>query len=235
LGNKEENMTVFGRAEAQQLLAHPSISRQHCAIVHAPEGLVIMDLQSTHGTYVNEQKLTGLQTQPLYNKDVIRFGGSSRKYKVKGSIDAPTATTTASNNNDNNTRKRPLADAAPRITEAKKRKVHVRVVRHILIKHTTSRRPICYGTYAPGEQITRTAVEATTLLNQIHSKQTKQQGDTSSFSKLARTYSDCESAFNDGLLGIISPSSVFYLKDHQIHELQEITTEHGYHLVYRES
>jgi len=107
--------TTFGREEAlvHFHLRHPSISRQHAAIIHtqqndsdkfnnynssssssssssvpvpscfSPSGLVVVDLHSFHGTYLNDFVLLSGEPYALYEGDIIRFGGSTRKYKVK--------------------------------------------------------------------------------------------------------------------------------------------------------
>jgi hypothetical protein len=82
------------------LMEHPFISRQHAALVYGvrpPSStasvedcrgeaeMYIVDLGSTHGTYVNKVKIgTPLQYRRLYVGDVIKIGASSRLLIVKG-------------------------------------------------------------------------------------------------------------------------------------------------------
>jgi len=75
-------------------ITHPSISRQHCVIqfrnvdVKDPESSTvmkmnkpyIMDLGSTNGTQLNGSKIDSLRYIELLEKDVIKFGNSSREY-----------------------------------------------------------------------------------------------------------------------------------------------------------
>ena len=64
-------------------LEHGSISRQHALIVHTPSGPYLVDLYSSQGTSVNGEKLEPGQPHRLSDDDVIQFGASTRKYKVK--------------------------------------------------------------------------------------------------------------------------------------------------------
>ena len=49
------------------------ISRKHCEIVIADGSIVINDLGSSNGTYVNQERISG--AQPLSAGDLISFGG----------------------------------------------------------------------------------------------------------------------------------------------------------------
>eukprot|EP00493_Phyllostaurus_siculus_P012117 UN12293 len=49
--------------------------------------MYLMDLGSSHGTFVNKRKLVAEQREPLRDADVIRFGASSREYIVRLSLD----------------------------------------------------------------------------------------------------------------------------------------------------
>lgn len=95
---------IFGRSkECDEHLSHPSISRQHSALIHCAakeaggkyrrhvsnddddvRGIVLLDLYSSHHSYLNRKKIRPGQAYILYDKDIIQFGGSLRKYKVKG-------------------------------------------------------------------------------------------------------------------------------------------------------
>ncbi|CAK4374356.1 unnamed protein product [Aphanomyces euteiches] len=67
-------------------LAHPSISRQHAALVHSKTGTVeILDLDSAQGTVVDGEPLTKESNRKtLSNGSEIVFGASTRKYIVRG-------------------------------------------------------------------------------------------------------------------------------------------------------
>lgn len=66
------------------LVANPSVSKQHAAFQyrmrHGKVSLYIIDLQSTNGTYLNDEKLQDSRYYRIKNKDVITFGSSTRKY-----------------------------------------------------------------------------------------------------------------------------------------------------------
>merc|ERR1712224_912312 len=77
---------VFGRHKtlADVPLQHPSISRQHAVLLHGQSGnMYLMDLGSSHGTFVNKHRLEKEQRECLREGDEIRFGASSRTYVVR--------------------------------------------------------------------------------------------------------------------------------------------------------
>merc|ERR1711879_824408 len=85
-----QKATVFGRHKsyADVILQHPSISRQHAVILHGKSGnMYLMDLGSSHGTYVNDRRLDGEQREPLRDGDTVKFGASSRRYTVRLCLD----------------------------------------------------------------------------------------------------------------------------------------------------
>lgn len=72
---------------------HPSCSKQHAALqyrlvpYHRSDGslgkqikLYIIDLESANGTFINNNKIEPKQYVELFEKDVIKFGFSSREY-----------------------------------------------------------------------------------------------------------------------------------------------------------
>ncbi len=71
----DDNQTVvLGRGtEATFRIQDPSISRRHCQISNTPRGLLIADLGSSNGTYVNGQRL-GTGWLPLSPGDVVVLG-----------------------------------------------------------------------------------------------------------------------------------------------------------------
>jgi len=66
---------TLGRGDVEVVLEDPFASGQHARL--APQGgvMVIEDLGSTNGTYLNEELLSG--PQPLHPGDRIRIGDSS--------------------------------------------------------------------------------------------------------------------------------------------------------------
>lgn len=98
---------ILGRHKAcDEVLEHVSLSRTHAVFIHCAKheaggvkqkprkdangeevedmGIVLVDLHSSHGTFVNEEKIPPGVAVLIFDYDVIRFGGSLRKYKAKG-------------------------------------------------------------------------------------------------------------------------------------------------------
>ncbi|URE23971.1 FHA, partial [Musa troglodytarum] len=72
---------------------HPSCSKQHAVIQYRlveeeqPDGLMskqvrpyLMDLGSTNGTFINDNRIEPQRYYELFEKDTIKFGNSSREY-----------------------------------------------------------------------------------------------------------------------------------------------------------
>jgi hypothetical protein len=69
---------TLGRGEVEIRLEDPFASSRHARISRQGHILVIEDLGSTNGTYLNEEPLNG--PQPLHNGDRIRIGDSEFSY-----------------------------------------------------------------------------------------------------------------------------------------------------------
>ncbi len=69
---------TLGRGDVEIQLDDPFASSRHARISREGHVLVIEDLGSTNGTYLNEQPLTG--PQPLHDGDRIRIGDSKFAY-----------------------------------------------------------------------------------------------------------------------------------------------------------
>jgi hypothetical protein len=69
---------TLGRGEVEIQLEDPFASSRHARITRQGRVLVIEDLGSTNGTYLNEQPLSG--PQPLHTGDRIRIGDSEFSY-----------------------------------------------------------------------------------------------------------------------------------------------------------
>ncbi len=66
------DQTLIGRSSGTDLrLTEHSVSRHHARIIRGDEGFSILDLESSHGTYVNGKKI---QQQCLQHGDRIRLG-----------------------------------------------------------------------------------------------------------------------------------------------------------------
>ncbi len=69
---------TLGRGDVEIRLDDPFASSRHARISREGRLLVIEDLGSTNGTYLNEDPLTG--PQPLHDGDRIRIGDSEFSY-----------------------------------------------------------------------------------------------------------------------------------------------------------
>src|SRR2546430_1078374 len=72
----DDNATVIiGRGvDTTFRIQDPSISRRHCQITNSPQGVLIADLGSSNGTYVNGQRIgTWTQLQP---NDQVMLGNN---------------------------------------------------------------------------------------------------------------------------------------------------------------
>ena len=66
---------VLGRGDVEIVLEDPFASSQHARIERQGGAVVLEDLGSTNGTYLNEELLRG--PQPLHSGDRIRIGDSN--------------------------------------------------------------------------------------------------------------------------------------------------------------
>jgi hypothetical protein len=69
---------TLGRGDVEIQLEDPFASSRHARISRDRHVVVIEDLGSTNGTYLNDQPLTG--PQPLHDGDRIRIGDSEFSY-----------------------------------------------------------------------------------------------------------------------------------------------------------
>jgi pSer/pThr/pTyr-binding forkhead associated (FHA) protein len=71
---------VLGRGDAAEIrLEDPFASSRHAQLVTQGGVMVIEDLGSTNGTYLNEELLQG--PQPLHRGDRVRIGDSEFTYE----------------------------------------------------------------------------------------------------------------------------------------------------------
>ncbi|RHZ29052.1 hypothetical protein DYB37_000347 [Aphanomyces astaci] len=81
---------VAGRMEplCDIVLQHPSVSRTHAALQFDAKGqLFLVDLGSTHGTFVNKKRISAADHVELHVGDVVVFGESTRIYTILGPVD----------------------------------------------------------------------------------------------------------------------------------------------------
>lgn len=67
------------------LMEHVSISRHHCCLQFRDDGaLMVLDLGSSQGSFLNKTKLDKAVYQRVNVGDILRFGASTRMYIVNG-------------------------------------------------------------------------------------------------------------------------------------------------------
>lgn len=83
------SVLTMGRAVDNQLvLSDSQASSHHAQVLPDAQGYAIVDLDTTNGTFVNEQRILSKVLRPLIPGDVIRIGSTRFSYEVAGSYDA---------------------------------------------------------------------------------------------------------------------------------------------------
>jgi predicted Zn finger-like uncharacterized protein len=70
----EKSSITIGRAQADIVLNDPEVSRTHARIEVKEKEVLLKDLKSTNGTYVNEQRVLEL---PIEDKTEFRMGSTT--------------------------------------------------------------------------------------------------------------------------------------------------------------
>jgi WD40 repeat protein/pSer/pThr/pTyr-binding forkhead associated (FHA) protein len=88
------SVTIFGRSSAVSHIVgdHASLSRAHAAIKGSTNGIHLCDLGSTHGTFLNGQRLTAHTDVLVTRNDLVSFGASNREYYIIPSAPPPEST-----------------------------------------------------------------------------------------------------------------------------------------------
>eukprot|EP00922_Rhytidocystis_sp_ex-Travisia-forbesii_P019615 GHVS01029008.1.p1 GENE.GHVS01029008.1~~GHVS01029008.1.p1 ORF type:complete len:281 (+),score=46.91 GHVS01029008.1:199-1041(+) len=76
-------------------MLHPTISKQHAVVTYRYNQVrdivipYLMDLESTNGTFLNDERIDACRYYELCEQDTVRFGRSSREYVLlhAGSVD----------------------------------------------------------------------------------------------------------------------------------------------------
>lgn len=89
LGRKydlDQSAIVIGRSSSCDIqIDQDSISRNHARISHEGKGVVVADMGSTNGTFVNDELISG--SLQLRNGDLIKIGRTIFKYIAGGNIE----------------------------------------------------------------------------------------------------------------------------------------------------
>jgi len=240
--------TIFGRNKdmADCVLQHPSISRQHSAIVHGSSGnIYLIDLGSSHGTSLNKKRVPNDKREVLRDGDIIRFGASTREYHVRLRLDSDDESEDESRSKRKARKRRRRSESSGGKSKKAKSKGSSEEdapsnkvsCRHLLVKHKDSRRPHSWKS----SEITRTKEEALEIIKGFRAKLLE--GDEAvledRFKELAKEESDCNSNKRGGDLGKFGrgkmqkpfEETAFALK---VGELSDpVETQSGVHLIYR--
>lgn len=84
--------TIIGRSPTNTVYVRDkNVSRVHCQIIVGDQGCVITDLQSTNGTFVNDERIT---EKVLKSGDEVRIGITT--FRVEEIPEEPESTTETS-------------------------------------------------------------------------------------------------------------------------------------------
>jgi len=80
---------IFGRQpDCDVVVNHLSISRRHCVLQYREGGdIFLYDLGSSHGTFLNKERMPPNEYVPLHVGDLFHLGASSRRYIFNGPDD----------------------------------------------------------------------------------------------------------------------------------------------------
>jgi pSer/pThr/pTyr-binding forkhead associated (FHA) protein len=82
-------LTTIGRVEDNAFqIAEPSVSSRHCEILLRGSDVLVKDLNSTNGTFINGEKITEKVLKP---GQTLRLGNIELKLEVPGAAPAPSA------------------------------------------------------------------------------------------------------------------------------------------------
>ena len=73
-----------GRVDANDVaLGHASVSRSHAELTHSGDQVILRDLGSSNGSYVNESRVT---ETPILGGDLLRFGDITATFEVAAGV-----------------------------------------------------------------------------------------------------------------------------------------------------
>ena len=84
-------LSVGRHPDNKLCLVNPTVSGRHAEVVSDGPGLLVRDLGSTNGTFVNGQRITG--TAPIADGDVVQFG--TARYTLRRRSEAAAGATVA--------------------------------------------------------------------------------------------------------------------------------------------
>eukprot|EP00879_Flechtneria_rotunda_P016493 GHRR01017260.1.p1 GENE.GHRR01017260.1~~GHRR01017260.1.p1 ORF type:complete len:267 (+),score=70.75 GHRR01017260.1:350-1150(+) len=213
-------------------LDHPTASRQHAALCHHNDGRVfLIDLNSSHGTFLDGHQIPAHKPTVLKNGTTIKFGQMETKFVVRDVESAGEKRRSDATDGVAPKRSASGIDPAAASSAVGDRPSKVRAS-HLLVKHRDSRRPSSWKE----KVITRSQEEALELVQALRARIVSGKID---FATLASQESHCSSARRGGDLGEFGPgamqpafeSAAFAL---QVGELsQPVISDSGMHLILR--
>ncbi|KAL3155763.1 hypothetical protein ABBQ32_012780 [Trebouxia sp. C0010 RCD-2024] len=223
-GRKQESVPVdikafyvFGREPTTDfVLPGPGASRTHAALVHHEDGKAyLIDLQSTHGTFIRDRRIPPNKPTLLTDSTVITFGSSQHKYIFRGETTGSKRKAEAAIATDSNMQQKQTVRAS-----------------HLLVKHKDVRRPSSWKE----PQVTRSKEEALAKIQHFQQQLTSGQAD---FASLASRESHCSSAKRGGDLGEFGPGQMQKAFEEATYALKvgemsgPVFTDSGVHLILR--
>lgn len=230
---------LFGRDDSvcDVPLDHASCSRQHAALCHHTDGRVfLIDLGSTHGTFLDGSMVAKHKPVVLKNGSVITFAQSESKFVMR---DVESAGEKRRNDSSDGGAKRGAAAAAGTAAATaaagdgggdQGQAFNVRAS-HLLVKHRDSRRPSSWKERV----ITRSREEALEMIQAFRVRLLSGED----FATLASQESHCSSARRGGDLGEFGPGQMQPPFEAATYALavgelsQPVFTDSGVHLVLR--
>jgi hypothetical protein len=86
---ESSGVRIGRKAPADIVLSHPSISREHCIVGLANDELLVSDLNSTNGTYIDDVRISRATVLPVGS--VLRLGEISLRHAVRSGPEAEQA------------------------------------------------------------------------------------------------------------------------------------------------
>ena len=92
----EGDEVAIGRSSESdiKIINNRSVSRYHAKLIKEKQGYVIVDLKSSHGTFVNDDRV---ERKSLQVGDQIRFGQAEVVFTQQADTDFPTVSSTSEN------------------------------------------------------------------------------------------------------------------------------------------
>ena len=79
-------LKIGRKPPADAVIGHPSVSRQHCVVGLANDELLVSDLNSTNGTFIDDERIDHPEVLPLGS--VLRVGQVSLRHEIHSRAEA---------------------------------------------------------------------------------------------------------------------------------------------------